>query len=852
MFISYSHKDEEYKDALLEHMASLRRTGEVEEWHDRKIEPGKNWKNEISQHLHNSTIIIFLISASFINSDYCVEVEAKTAFEKHLKGEALLIPIVIRPTHWNDSEFANIQSLPKDSKPVTTWENADMAWLDVVQGIKVALSEFKPENNMKKIINPGSQSDISPTEYIFKWLNDTEITLTHRNVTKISLDQIFITPDLEIKNETRKDDLKSYYDANDILTRWDEILIVAEEQQGKTSLLKYYYKDELINGFLPLYIDGNEIKKSNVQELIGEQLIKQYTNLNYEDYIASNKGVILLDNVDKIGLNPKFRDIFLNTLNETFKRKIYTSRIAYLLIINEISSLINFKKAEVLGLGHKKREQLIQKWVSLGIEETIQESELYLRCDDLKERVNTVVKRNIVPSKPIYILMILQMFEAHKNLNLELSSHGHCYQQLIYQSFENAKINEREYDKYLNVLTELAWAIFTKEKDLNASELDDFFDFYQEEFLKIDKDVILQKLKNHSILIKNDLATGFKYPYIYYFFVGKKIAESFSEEEDSKLKVDFLLENMHREDFANILIFITHHTKDAWVLEKIKEIMQSLFESVEEASLEKSQLKFMDEFIKQIPELIIEQRSVQSERDKHNESLDLAERSNSGNIDDFEKDSGELSKDILANINKTFKGMEISGQIIRNRHASLKRKSLHDLAEYSIKSGLRFLQFFITISDMAKKEIIQLISLQLAENPSLSNQEIKKYAENMYTFLTYNVMQGVIRKISASIGSKEALEVYDKIKSENETPALILLNQCIRLHFNKKVDVSELSDTVEKLKSNPVCFRILKELVVQHIYMFPTDYKEKQQLSALLELPIQQQNLIGKQQKTLA
>ena len=126
-----------------------------------------------------------------------------------------------------------------------------MAWLDVVQGIKVALSEFKPENNMKKIINPGSQSDISPTEYIFKWLNDTEITLTHRNVTKISLDQIFITPDVEIKNETRKDDLKSYYDANDILTRWDEILIVAEEQQGKTSLLKYYYKDELINGFLP-------------------------------------------------------------------------------------------------------------------------------------------------------------------------------------------------------------------------------------------------------------------------------------------------------------------------------------------------------------------------------------------------------------------------------------------------------------------------------------------------------------------------------------------------------------------------------------------------------------------------
>ena len=53
---------------------------------------------------------------------------------------------------------------------------------------------------------------------------------------------------------------------------------------------------------------------------------------------------LVLDNVDKIGLNPKFRDIFLNTLNETFKRKIYTSRIAYLLIINEISSNKCIKK----------------------------------------------------------------------------------------------------------------------------------------------------------------------------------------------------------------------------------------------------------------------------------------------------------------------------------------------------------------------------------------------------------------------------------------------------------------------------------------------------------------------------
>lgn len=853
IFISYAHKDEEHKEALLEHMAPLIQSGLIEEWNDRKIIAGAKWEDEISENLRTSTIIIFLISSSFLNSNYCVEIEAQAALEMHRDGIARLIPVILRPTLWNEnSAFSGFQALPTDAKAITTWENADEAWLNVVQGLNTAITTFEPVDIMKTSKTLDSEENISITADIENWLNDTEITLTHRNVTKIGLDQIFITPDIEIKNENRSDEIKVYHDAGDVLRKWDEILIVAEEQQGKTSLLKYHYKDQLIKGYLPLYINGIDIKKSNAEDIITKQLKKQYKNLNYQDYIESERAILLLDNIDQIVLNPKYRDLLLNKFNDLFIKKIYTSQISYLLMANEINPILNFKKAEVLGLGHKKREKLIQKWVSLGIEETIQEKDLYERCDDLKERLNTVVKRNIVPSKPIYILMMLQMFEAHKNLNLELSSHGHCYQQLIYQSFENAKINEREYDKYLNVLTELAWRIFVKESDLNDHELDEFFSYYQDEFLNIDKEIILKKLKDHSILMKDGFYTGFKYPYIFYFFVGKKIAESFSEEDEAKLKVDYLIENMHREDFANVLIFITHHTKDAWVLDKINNVMQSLFNSNEEASLEKSQLKFMDEFMKQIPELIIEQRGVQGERDKYNESLDIAERSGSNEIGEFDSSYEDISKDILANINKTFKGMEISGQIIRNRHASLKRKSLHDLAIQSIRSGLRFLQYFIQVTDIAKKEIVQLISQQLAENPSLSNKEIEKYAEDAYTHLTYNVMQAVIRKIGASIGSKDALEVYDKIKEENETPALILLNQCIHLHFNKKLDMSKISNTADQLKSNPVCFRILKELVVQHIYMFPTDYKEKQQLAALLGLPIQKQNLIGKKQKNLA
>lgn len=60
-----------------------------------------------------------------------------------------------------------------------------------------------------------------------------------------------------------------------------------------------------------------------------------------------------------------------------------------------------------------------------------------------------------------------------------------------------------------------------------------------------------------------------------------------------------------------------------------------------------------------------------------------------------------------------------------------------------------------------------------------------------------------------------------------------------------------MADCVEKLRGNHVCTRILKELVIQHIYMFPVDYKEKQQLSQMLGLSVKGQQVIEQKQRRI-
>ena len=144
VFISYSHKDEVFKDSLTEHLSGLRRSGIISEWNDRKIIPSTDWSDQIDENLRGSEIILFLISSSFLSSDYCVNVEVETALRMHKASEAQLIPIVVRSVEWSDSPLSVLQGLPKDARPVSLWEDQDEAWVDVIRGIKTLIQEFEP------------------------------------------------------------------------------------------------------------------------------------------------------------------------------------------------------------------------------------------------------------------------------------------------------------------------------------------------------------------------------------------------------------------------------------------------------------------------------------------------------------------------------------------------------------------------------------------------------------------------------------------------------------------------------------------------------------------------------------
>jgi len=142
VFYSYSHKDEELRDELEKHLSILKRQGVITGWHDRRIGAGREWEAEIDTHLNTAHIILLLISADFLASDYCYDVEMKRAIERHEAKEARVIPVMLRPCDWKGAPFGKLQALPKDAKPVSSWSDRDQAFLNVAQGIRATVEEL--------------------------------------------------------------------------------------------------------------------------------------------------------------------------------------------------------------------------------------------------------------------------------------------------------------------------------------------------------------------------------------------------------------------------------------------------------------------------------------------------------------------------------------------------------------------------------------------------------------------------------------------------------------------------------------------------------------------------------------
>lgn len=146
VFFSYSHADEDLRNQVDRQLAILRRQGVIESWHDRRIGAGQDFGHEIDRHLEEADIILLLVSADFLASDYCHDIEMGRAMERSDAGGAIVIPVILRDCLWQRAPFGRLQATPTDGRAVTRWPDRDQALTEVARAIEAAADRIANGN----------------------------------------------------------------------------------------------------------------------------------------------------------------------------------------------------------------------------------------------------------------------------------------------------------------------------------------------------------------------------------------------------------------------------------------------------------------------------------------------------------------------------------------------------------------------------------------------------------------------------------------------------------------------------------------------------------------------------------
>lgn len=151
VFISYSHQDEEYLERLHTHLEFLKSEGLIEVWHDRDILAGSNIDEEVKKNLEKCNLFLCLLSPDFLASAYCREEEMTTALKKYDEGKVQVVPIILRPCDWRNTQLKNLKAIPKDGRAISDYGDPDTAFMEIVDELRRVIAENsqtvpKPKN----------------------------------------------------------------------------------------------------------------------------------------------------------------------------------------------------------------------------------------------------------------------------------------------------------------------------------------------------------------------------------------------------------------------------------------------------------------------------------------------------------------------------------------------------------------------------------------------------------------------------------------------------------------------------------------------------------------------------------
>jgi len=396
---------------------------------------------------------------------------------------------------------------------------------------------FRPKSEpaaLPFIRNQAARSDFRSNPSFLAELRDVGLGIRHPRKNPIELDDLFIYPSLNHLKLSGGEKELEHIESEDVLGFIEssrKVQISGSTQSGKTTFCRKLYTDLLAKtSIVPLLMNADDIRgvtPDAITSLAHRLFREQYDPQQWEAYRQLDKDnkLLIIDDWHKLKYKGKTKSTLVTSLTTVFDRIVLLADdVVFMgnLTKPPEGELRHFECCDIRQFGYTLRANLIEKWHALGAVDVDDHAfEERVRQDEIV--INSMMKKNVLPSFPANVLLVLHARESMKSTNIVNGSYGYLFEALITTALAKVAADVTDVDTRYTFLARLAYYLHSKrQKTFSEQEVHAINEEYRRIYgVRVPIERLMQDLEDSGIVVGYDGNHSFRYRYIYHYFVAR-------------------------------------------------------------------------------------------------------------------------------------------------------------------------------------------------------------------------------------------------------------------------------------------------------------------------------------------
>jgi hypothetical protein len=230
-----------------------------------------------------------------------------------------------------------------------------------------------------------------------------------------------------------------------------------------------------------------------------------------------------------------------------------------------------------------------------------------------------------------------------------------------------------------------------------------------------------------------------------------------------------MVNEIYKEEFANILLFLTHLSQEDYIVNALLASANEVYKSNELARLE-TEIGPLNTLISEL----LETKYLDGQEAKvRNERLQAQD-----DIESSETEADETAAPVIE-LNQALKTLQILGQMLKITVGVGGIEHKYEVARVCNDLGLRTITGIMDLVLGSKEELLRVMyemlrrqyGVQATEQSPLLNEKMRRDAQVILVCLAHDICYGLVKRISASIGTPDLELVFRRIRTESNSAA---------------------------------------------------------------------------------